>query len=472
MKISSEQLPPGPRMPRTLQLLHWIFRPIPFMEACQRRYGDWFTVGFRKHMTFVFTSEPEAVKEIFTEDAGQLSAGEANQILKPLLGENSLLLLDGARHFQERRLMMPPFHGERMPSYGRIMREVADRAMDGWPVGRAFPLHPQMQSITLDVILRTVFGIGEHAALSNLRLYLKETLSLASQPMVLMMMDRRGEVRWPRLHGMLGARAPLVRITALMDKVDRVIFSEIEQRRASANENRQDILSLLAGARTEEGRTLSRQELRDELMTLLIAGHETTATSLCWVFYRLLNHRSVLERVRSEIQQVAGNGPVEPEHIGHLPYLDAAIKETLRLNPIVPIVGRCLRSAMRLGSRRLPAGVIVAPCIYLTHRRPDLWPEPERFEPERFLGHRPSPHEFFPFGGGSRRCLGMAFASYEMKMILAQILSRVDLRLPQGYTAKVVRRGITFAPSERMPVVMESIRDAGGGGFEPAAALS
>lgn len=470
MKISSERLPPGPRMPRTLQLLHWIFRPIPFMEACQRRYGDWFTIRFRKQMTFVFTSEPEAVKEVFMEEAGHLDAGEANQILKPLLGENSLLLLDGARHFQERRLMMPPFHGERMQHYGRIMREIADRTMEGWPIGQAFPLHPQMQSLTLDVILRTVFGIGEDAGLSNLRLYLKEMLSLAAQPMVLMMVDRSGEVRWPWLHAMLGVRSPLLRLTAITNKVDEVVFSEIKQRRASANENGEDILSLLARARTEEGRKLSRQELRDELMTLLIAGHETTATSLCWIFYRLLTHNDALKKVRSEIQQVAGDGPVEPEHISRLRYLDAAIKETLRLNPIVPIVGRRLRSAMRLGSRQLPAGVIVAPCIYLTHRKPDLWPDPERFDPERFLGHRPAPHEFFPFGGGSRRCLGMAFASYEMKMVIAQVLSRVDLRLPPGYTAKVVRRGITFAPSERMPVVMESIRNTSGGGSAPAAA--
>jgi cytochrome P450 len=213
---------------------------------------------------------------------------------------------------------------------------------------------------------------------------------------------------------------------------------------------------MLIEARDEAGQPMSDAELRDELITLLVAGHETTATSLAWAFHLILQHPAVREKLRAELRQVIGSGPVAPQHAAKLEYLDATIKETQRLNPILPLVGRRLHEPMCIGGRDLPAGVVVAPCIYLTHHRPDLWPNPDRFDPDRFLGKRPSPYEFFPFGGGIRHCLGAAFAIYEMKIVLAQVLSRVGLRPAPGHTVRVMRRGITFAPSAGMPVILDA----------------
>jgi cytochrome P450 len=238
--------------------------------------------------------------------------------------------------------------------------------------------------------------------------------------------------------------------------VDEILFAHIARRREAGCAGRDDVLAMLIEARDETGQPMSDVELRDELITLLVAGHETTATSLAWVFYRILRHPDVLEKLRAELRQVVGPGPVAPQHVAKLEYLDATIKETQRLNPILPLTGRRLQKPMCIGRRDLPAGAVAAPCIYLTHRRLDLWPDPERFDPERFVGKRPSPYEFFPFGGGVRYCLGAAFATYEMKIVLAQVLSRVALRPVPGHTVRVVRRGITFAPSAGMLVVLDA----------------
>jgi len=439
-------LPLGPRLPGIVQLLNWIYRPIPFMEECARRYGDCFTVRFPGNPPIVFFSNPEAVKEIFTGDPEKLPAGETRVILRPLVGQHSLLLLDGARHRHQRRLMMPPFHGERMQAYGEVMREITDRTIESWPVGRPFPLQPQMQGITLDIILRTVYGIDEAADLIRLRARLTELLSLGANPLNLL----------PWLQFILGPFTGRRRIEQLLREVDEILFAQIARRRVASGARGEDVLSMLIEARDEAGQPMSDVELRDELITLLVAGHETTATSLAWAFYLILQHSEVLEKLRAELCRVVGSGPVASQHVAKLEYLDATIKETQRLNPILPLVGRRLHEPMRIGGRDLPAGVVVAPCIYLTHHRPDLWPDPKRFDPDRFLSKRPSPYEFFPFGGGVRHCLGAAFAIYEMKVVLAQVLSRVVLRPAPGHTVRVVRRGITFAPSAGMPVILES----------------
>jgi len=444
-------VPPGPATSPVIQLYHWVRRPIPFMEECAARYGDRFTIrlpifgeaGDRPPL--VFFSDPEAVKEIFTGNDDELRAGEANAPLLPLLGEHSLLMLDGARHLHERRLMMPPFHGERMQAYGETMCEVTDASIEAWPAGRPFPIHPHMQRITLDVILRTVFGLEEGAQMVRLRDLLTELLAFSTNPLALL--------PWFRVE--LGGFTPWGRLMRASRAVDEMLFAEIRRRREVGTTGRTDILSMLIEARDEDGRPMSDVELRDEMFTLLVAGHETTATSLCWVFHRILRRPDVLEKLRAELARVVGTGPVRPEHVPALEYLDATIKETLRLNPIIPIVGRRLRTAMRLGNVDLPAGVIAAPCIYLTHRRPDAWPDPERFDPDRFVGQRVSPYAFFPFGGGIRRCLGMAFALYEMRVVTAEVLQRVVLSAAPGYQVRVVRRGITFAPSDGLPVLAE-----------------
>lgn len=440
-------LPPGPRFPRIVQLLHWIYRPIPFMEECARRYGDCFTVRFPGNPPIVFFSDPEAVKAIFTADPERLPAGETRVILKPLVGEHSLLLLDGARHMHQRRLMMPPFHGERMQAYGAVMREITDRSIETWPRGRPFPIHPVMQGITLDVILRTVFGIETDAELVRLRDRLTQLLALGANPLTLL----------PWLQPLLSPFTGRRRMMQLLREVDEILFTQIAQRRAQGCAGREDILTLLIEARDEAGQPMSDVELRDEMITLLVAGHETTATSLAWTVHRIVQHPAVLDKLQTELRRVVGSGPVAPQQVAKLDYLDATIKETQRLNPILPLVGRRLHAAMRLGGHPLPAGIVVAPCIYLTHRRPDLWPDPERFNPERFLNRRPSPYEFFPFGGGIRHCLGAAFALYEMKIVLAQVLSRVVLRAAPGHTVRMVRRGITFAPSAGVPVVLDAL---------------
>jgi cytochrome P450 len=415
------------------------------MEECARKFGDCFTVHFPiggRHI--VFFSDPVAIKEIFTGDPENFRAGEANVIVRPILGDHSLLVLDGARHSRERRLMMPPFHGERMQVYGEAMRDIADRSIDTWPVGTRFPIHPYMQGITLDVILRTVFGLDESETLVQLRDRLIRLLSRATRPYLLL--------PWFQID--LGPYSPWGRQVRLMKEINALLFATFAQRRAEGPTGRTDILTMLLEARDEDGQPLSDQHLRDEMITLLIAGHETTATALSWVFTRILPRPDVMEKLRAELQTIVGTGPVTPKHIVQLEYLDATIKETLRLNPIVPLVGRRLQTPTRLSGRELPAGVVASPCIYLTHRRPDLWPEPAQFNPDRFLGKKPTPYEFFPFGGGVRYCLGAAFATYEMKIVLAEILLRTELRLAPGYTPHMVRRGITFAPSEGVPVVV------------------
>jgi cytochrome P450 len=415
------------------------------MEECARQFGDCFTVRFPiAGQRIVFFSDPVAIKEIFTGDAENFRAGEANAIVRPVLGNNSLLVLDAAQHSRERRLMMPPFHGERMQVYGEAMRDIADRSIDTWPTTTLFPIHTAMQGITLDVILRTVFGLDESDTLVQLRDRLMRLLSKATRPYLLL--------PWFQID--LGPYSPWGRQVRLKKEIDTLLFAIFAQRRGEGPVGRQDILTMLLEARDEDGQPLSDQHLRDEMLTLLIAGHETTATSLSWIFSRILTRPDVMAKLRAELQAVVGTGPVTPKHINQLEYLDATIKETLRLNPIVPLVGRRLQTPTHIGGRDLPAGVVAAPCIYLTHRRSDLWPEPEQFNPDRFLGKKPTPYEFFPFGGGARYCLGAAFATYEMKIVLAEILLRTELHLAPGYTPRMIRRGITFAPSEGVPVVV------------------
>jgi len=304
-----------------------------------------------------------------------------------------------------------------------------------------------MQAITLDVILRTVFGLDEGALLDRLRECLRRLMAFVSGTLgVLLLM--------PWLQRDLGPFTPGGRFVRLAREVDDLLFAEIARRRAEGVAGRADILSMLIAARDEDGQPMSDQELRDEMVTLLLAGHETTATSLAWAFHRLLGRPDVLGKLRAELRAAVDGGCIEPEHVARLEYLDAVVKETARLSPVISQVSRRLQAPMRIGGCDLPAGVVASPCIYLTHRRPDLWPNPARFDPERFIGARPNPYAFFPFGGGVRRCIGAAFATYEMKVVLAEVLTRVELRAAPGYTVRTVRRTVTLAPSGGMPVVV------------------
>jgi cytochrome P450 len=463
-------LPPGPSRSPLLQLERWVNSPVEFMEECARRYGDAFTLRFPGNPPFILFSHPEAVREIFTADPDALHAGPANRALEAFLGRGSILLMDGQRHLRERRLMQPPFHGDRMRAYGAAMRDATGRAIAQWPIGERFPIHKKMQALTMEVILQTVLGIDSRDRLDRFHALLTRVLDLGADKSVLffnIMLDPEKLTRLfsvgtkPLELGPLridwGRALPWNTVSRLRNDLDGLLYAELARRKAEGTAGREDILSMLLDTRDEENKAMSDGELRDELLTFLTAGHETSATTLSWTFHRVLESPEVHAKLREELRRVVGSGPLDPELVSRLEYLDATLKEAMRLNPITPVVGRMLQRPMRIGGWELPAGVNVQPCIYLTHRRPELWPEPERFHPDRFLGKRVSPYEYFPFGGGVRRCLGQAFSLYEMKIILAEIFRRVALRPAPGHTVRLIRRGLTFTPSEGMPVIVDAL---------------
>ncbi len=417
-------------------------RPIQFLERCSLRYGDVFTVRFPIG-TVIFLADPAVIKQVFTGDPDTFHAGEANATpLEPLMGRNSVLLLDGPEHMRQRKLMLPSFHGERMQRYGDVMREVAEHEIARWPMGEPFGLRPRTQEITLQIIMRTVFGIDDAERLARLGERLGALLDIGMQSRAL------ATIALPRLRRTIGRRV-WQRFLRLRAAADAEIYDEIARRRRATDvEDRDDVLSILLQARDEQGGALTDEELRDELMTLLVAGHETTATSLAWAFELLLRHPEPLARLQAEVE--LGNGAGE--------YLDAVIKETLRIRPVVPGVIRKLTAPIELAGHEIPAGMRVAPNIYLTHRRPDVFPEPERFRPERFIERPAETYSWIPFGGGVRRCLGAAFATYEMKVVIPAILSAVQMRAVTAQPERIRRRAITFVPERDGRVVVEARR--------------
>jgi cytochrome P450 len=439
--VSTPTLPDGPSWSLARSTLQWWRRPLDVLERCHARYGDMFTYRFAHEGTWVFVSDPEAVKQVFTGDPRLLHAGEANIVLLPVLGEHSVLLLDEPAHMTQRKLMLPSFHGERMQRYGELMSGVAAEEIERWPSDRRLKVRPRMQAVTLEVILRAVFGIAEGERQTRLRDELRGLLDAISDPRRAIFLLVLGPERIRRF-------PPFRRA---MERVDALVIDEIRARRASADlAEREDILSLLLQARHEGGREMSDRELRDELMTLLVAGHETTATALSWAIELLSRHPAELARLEAEVDD------------GEDAYLDAVIKETLRLRPVISLVLRKLVEPMEIGGRLLPEGISVAPCIYLLHRRPDVYPEPERFRPERFLEQPPGTYTWIPFGGGVRRCLGGAFAEFEMQVVLRELVSRRALR-PGGRGAeRPVRRTITNVPS-RGGEVIAARRSSNGG---------
>lgn len=431
--------PPGPRLPAWMQTLLWVLRPTQFLEGCLRRYGDPFTLRLTHVKDLVVLADPAAIKTVFTGDPDRLLAGEGNAVLEPLVGRHSVLLLDGAEHLRHRRLLLPPFHGERLHRYGERMAAIARRELERWPVGVPLALRPRLQAITLEVIMRVVFGIEEANRLARLRALLQDTLDLAARPVRVLLM-----LLWLAHPRNRSSGGPWARLERAVARVDAVLLEEIGWRRQEpATAGRDDILSLLLQARDEQGEPLTDAELRDELMTLLVAGHETTATALAWAFAALLRAPDALARVGGELAQGGG------------PYLDAAIKEALRLWPIIPIVVRRLAAPMALQGYALPAGAHVAPCIYLAQRRPEIYPAPTAFRPERFLDRPADPSTWLPFGGGTRRCLGASFALYEMKVVLATVLGGARLRPVRRAPESIRRRGLTFAPARDALVVLE-----------------
>jgi len=422
-------LPPRPDLGRYMMGIGFMLHPTRFFDSCWERCGDYFTLLPEADRVLVVTADPAAVKQVFTGDPNLLYAGEGNITLAPILGPGSTLLLDGPEHLRHRRLLLPPFHGERMRNYGAMMGEVAERHLASWPPSGRLATLPTMQAITLEVIVRAVFGVTDDARRARISKPLRDLLDmLASRTRVLMM---------ALTFGRTGPRSPWGQFLQLRREADGLLYEEIRSRRADPHgDEGDDIFSLLLAARDEDGRPLSDSELRDELMTLLVAGHETTATALAWALERVTRSPAVLDRLLAE------------RRAGDDEYLDAVIKETLRLRPVVPAVVRRLQAPMTFGPWELPAGVHIAPSIYLMHRRPDIYPRPLDFRPERFLADPPGTYEWIPFGGGVRRCLGASFALFEMKVVLGKVLDTVRLRQTPRRTAEsVTRRAITFAPS-------------------------
>ncbi len=444
-------LPPGPPGPAFLQTLGYTYWTFPFFEQCARRYGDPFTLRMPGFGEFVMLAAPELVKQVFTGDPEQLHAGKANAMLEPVVGRHSVLLLDGKEHLRQRRLLLPPLHGERMQAYAALMAAIADAELQRMPLGRSFAIHEHMQHVTLQVILRAVFGLDEGAQMDELAALLVE---FTQPPPSLMIFIPPAYLKYGDF-----PLSPWRTFLRRREKVDRALRTILRAKMRAPDPSRTDILSLLLSARDEEGRAMTEDELRDELVTMLIAGHETTATALAWVFAFVLQHRDVAARLADELAgALAADGTPDVAKLTANEYLDAVIKEVLRLRPIVPDVVRRVQSPITVGGYEIPEGAFLTPCIHLAHRRAESWPEPDRFRPERFLGAKIDPYSWFPFGGGIRRCLGMAFAMYEMKIVVGVTLLRARLKLATDTPLKVVRRTVTLAPARGTPVVLEERR--------------
>ena len=427
--------PPGPPLPELIQTLGFLFAPTRYISACQRRYGDVVTFRTKFDQNFVMVFDPEIVRQVFQAPPDRLHAGKANALLGPVLGERSVLLLDGDEHLRQRKLMLPPFHGKRLKAYEAVMEEAADRAIAGWPVGQPFALLPSMQALTLEVIMRAVFGLEEGARKDEVTRRVRAMIDPVSRRFGVLLLALSG--------GRFDTSRAWERFRTRRAELDEVLFDEIERRRAAPDlEERDDIFSMLVLARDENGEPLSDQELRDELVTLLVAGHETTATGLAWTFELLLRNPHVLEKLQGRLAE------------GDTTYLDAVVKESLRARPVIPGIGRVVqKEPFRLAGYDIPPGIEINPSIAGLHRRARSYPEPREFRPERFLEpDPPDTYTWIPFGGGVRRCLGASFALTEMRVVVRRVLERTRLE-PLGKPEKVERRGITMVPKTGVRVL-------------------
>jgi cytochrome P450 family 135 len=438
--LGAVTLPPEPKYTPLSQTVRWAFRPIQFMEDCRQRYGDSFSVrfvGFERPMVLI--SDPAAIKALYQERTHGLPPGR-NIVLEPILGSTSLLIQEGAEHLSRRRLMLPPFHGERMRSYEAAMNEIVETEIDSWPLQQEFPIHARMQAVTLEVILRVVFGVSTGPRLDRLREMLSTVLAETASPgqQVLGLALQR-----------FGGPGPFARFDSQLKEVDELLFAEIAEHRERPDlEEREDILSMLMTAEFEDGSRMEDRELRDQLMTLLLAGHETTATALAWTFDLLLRHPAAMGRLRDSLEA------------GEEDYLRATISESLRLRPVIPLAGRRLSKELVADGLTLPAGTDVTPAIWLTHTRPDVYPEPYAFKPERFLEDGPDTYAWIPFGGSVRRCIGATFAEFEMRIVLREVLTRCELRKADPRPERTGRRNITLSPRDGTPVVITARQPA------------
>jgi cytochrome P450 len=435
---ASTRLPPGPRAPAIVQTLAWAVAPTWVMDRCAERLGEAFTLTFAPSgMKLVMVSDPEAVKTVFTAPAEVAPSAAGNSPVAPVMGPSSVIVLTGPEHLRQRKLLLPPFHGERMREYEDVIVEATSRDMAGWPMNTPMRLQERTRKITLEVILRAVFGV-EAERMQALREAISGLLKPV-HPLAIVLLS----LRRPSLERPTGA------IGRALDRLDAVVYDELARRRAQEDlAERNDILSLLMQARDEDGQAMTDSELRDELVSLLLAGHETTATSVAWAIERLVRHPDKLRRLVEEIDALKDGGPDE--------YMTAVVNETLRVRPVVPIVARMLQQELEVAGYRLPAGTRVVPSIYLTNRNPRVYEDPREFRPERFLTNGPETFSWIPFGGGIRRCIGASFALLEMKLILRTVLRELEPSLPAHASSRGEwnrRRAITLVPAAGARVV-------------------
>src|SRR6476661_2441092 len=429
----------GPKTPRFVQLIQWIIAPLTYMDKCAKQYGDIFTVQLGNLGPWVMIDHPQAVQEMLNSNSFH-APGRLNSLLKPLMGEQSMIMLSGERHKRSRQLLMPPFHGERMRNYGQLICDIAADVASKWSVDRPFVARSAMEEVTMRVILQAVFGMDDGPRLQALRPLLASFINMTNSPLRSSILF----LKWMQQDW--GSWSPWGRMKQRERKINELIYAEIEERRLQPDANRTDILSLMMAARDENGQPMTNEELRDELMTLLLAGHETTATALAWAFYWIHHLPSVRQKLLQELDSL-GENP-DPMEIFRLPYLSAVCQETLRIYPVAMLTfSREVFAPVELMGYQLEPGTVVIGSIYLTHRREDLYPEPLQFKPERFLERQFSPYEYLPFGGGSRRCIGLALAQLEMKLVLATILRNFDLVLAEKKPVQAKRRGVTLGPA-------------------------
>ncbi len=432
-------LPPGPRMPVFLQGLGWWHRPTAFMERCRARYGKRFTIRLPAQPPFVMISDPDEIREIFTAPPDVLHPGEGARILEPVVGRFSVILLDESPHLEQRKLLLPAFHGDRMQALSGLMADLSEQEVATWPTGRPFELHSRFQALTLEIILRAVFGLETGGRLDSLRARLTDILAFGNSPT---------SVNTNLQRNFFGL-GPFARFTRLREKADALVYEQIDERRRAGGEH-DDVLSMLLEARHEDGSPMSEQELRDELLTLLVAGHETTASELAWAFAQLAREPDVLRRLHDEIDADDGDA-----------YLTATIQETLRTRPVLPNVApRLVVKPIEVGGWDYPPGCCLVANGYLIHHDPALYPDPYAFRPERFVDEQPGTYSWIPFGGGRRRCLGASFAMLEMRLVLRAVLSSCAVA-PSGEGFEPPRRrNITITPGRGSRAVLSDRRPA------------
>lgn len=440
-------LPPTISTPRLLRLFKIIFYPLNYLEDYYKKYGDIFIAG-QSENPFVYISNPQGIQEILTKDKTHFKTGGGSGFLTTLLGNNSLLFLQGKKHQRERKLLTPPFHGERLESYASLIYSISDEVSQKLETNQSFNVREIMQEITLQVILKAVFGITEEQRYQQLKDLLKSWLSFFDSPGNAMI------IFFPFLQKDWGEWSPWGRFLRIKSKIDDLIYTEIKERHQQENYTGKDILTLLMLARDEDGNPMSDQELHDELITLLIAGHETTASSLTWALYWIHCCPEVEEKLRFHFSNLDHNSDLLD--IIKLPYLNAVCSETLRIYPVITSAFiRVLETPLELMGYQFKPGTIFAPTIYLVHHREDIYPDSKQFRPERFLEKQFSPYEYFPFGGGSRRCIGLELAKMEMKIVLFTLLSKYQFKLTSSRPLKPVRRGLTIAPPNGFKMIIK-----------------